>query len=203
VADIGSDDVILSLSWCQATDIGLIVTNPTPDWAEYETGVRQLVRIDNGMRWALADAYRIGDNFTSKDGTQAIDFAGVSLKTLQNYAWIAGRYSYGERVRGVSIHHHGVVAKLKPERRAYWLIRTLKDDLTVEQLEEYTAQERGVEGGYRSPYDTLVDQYNRMLEAYKLLPHTPETQQVQHALSVLESALKALRRALERIRRAA
>jgi hypothetical protein len=197
--------VLLEYSWCHVTDIGLVFFGEEPDWDTFRVDVGAMLVMDDALRWAIADAYRLGTGWFNgqKDPAQAIDWAKVSIKTVQNWAWVAGCYEYLERVRGASIHHHSVVAKLPNQRRRYWLTRVAIEDWSVEMLAEATAEERGAIGYGRDDYETMFDYYNRILEIYQRMPNYPEKPMVRRALKILESALQQVRSRIKLVKDAA
>lgn len=197
------DSTILDLGWATVTDRGLFIQSRNVKWEKFAEDFVAIQVLDNAMRWAIGDMYRAGVLlFRTKDPSQALSFAGVSLKTVQNWAWVCGRYWPTERVRGVSIHHHSVVAKLDQVTRRKWLLKVRDEDMTVEDLQEATAEIRGTEGRFLTPYDLLVDHYNTMLQTYVRLPDIPEKDRLRRALRNVQLALNEIEKRLATMKEA-
>lgn len=197
--------VLLEYTWCDVTEIGIRYHGEEPDWDTFEADVGAMIVMDDALRWAIGDSYRLGTMWFKghRDPSQAIAWARVSLKTVQNWAWVAGCYAYGERVLGASIYHHEVVAKLPQHRRLHWLSKVVKEEWTVEMLSIMTAKERGAVGNGREDYDLLIDYYNRSLEIYQRMPDWPEKPMVKRALQIMESALQKVKERIKLLKKAA
>jgi hypothetical protein len=70
------------------TSTGLIIDPGVPfdQWARYG---RKLQLADKGIQWALGDWVTYGDAHFKERAAQAVEFSGLKIKTLQNYATVA------------------------------------------------------------------------------------------------------------------
>jgi hypothetical protein len=183
---------LMALGWANVTPVGLLVTDPNPDWPDYENAIEMMVLSDNGNQWSIGDAYNFGlALFRDRDASQVFTARKVRYKTIQNYAWVCNRYALSERMWPPSFSHHAVVAKLPKSRRMHWLKRTVREDMTCEDLEELTADERGSLSQPVDPFTLMADIYNRSIEAWKKLPNVPEKRTVRDGLKTIERGIAA------------
>lgn len=185
---------IHNFEWASVTPIGLHVTSRNLDYEQYEQDVLYLLAMDNATQWSIGDAYNWGEIILPKnvDPSQAFSARRVKIKTIQNYAWVCNRYSYRERMYPPSFSHHAVVAKLPQERRYFWLMSAVLEDMSVEDLSEATAVERGIEYLLPNPFFQLVEYYNSSIQAFQRLPDYPEKPMIQRGLKLLEQGINEI-----------
>ena len=212
---------LATFSWAEVTPLGLSVTSAHPDWDEWYSDVGYLLSMENASQWGIGDAYRVGAfAFTSRDPTQAFSARRVRFKTIQNYAWVCGKYKFGpqeiiniagnqvlrhgQRYWPPSFSHHAIVAKLEHPRRKHWLMEAVVNDYVVEDLSLLTAKERGlVEDGSASLYREFMSRFGRLRDAYRLLPDMTEKFAIGFALDRLEEAVRSLESAVADLKKAA
>ena len=201
------DYVFYDLGWAQATVIGLSISSLDylkGNWVEYAKNIGWIIARMNGNKWALGDAYIAGEIvFRNRDATQTMPDTKIKIKTIQNYAWVCRRYPFSERMYPPSFSHHAIVAKLNPERRRYWLLRVLLEDLKCEDLTELTAEERGAFDDPRTAYRSLVRSYNQGIKAWRKLPSIPEKFMLERAFKTLEHILEKIDNRLRELRQKA
>jgi hypothetical protein len=182
------------VSFAEITPVGLMVTSRSFSWEDYEEAVNFLTGFESASQWSIGDAYNLGvQRFKrDRDPSQVFSARRVRWKTIQNYAWVCNRYIYSQRLYPPSFTHHSLIAKLKHDRRLYWLYRVLTEDLTCDELGELTAKERGVVlPGYDPVHDINVH-YNKAVAAYGRLPDIPERTMFKKGLKLIETALKQI-----------
>ena len=202
---------LYNFGWAQMGQMGLTITSRSVKWEKWAADLNILLTLENATQWAIGDMYLYGDNqFTYKDASQALSGRRVRLKTIQNYAWVCGRFERGEikieYIDGVAVEtngqrwfppsfsHHSVIAKLVPARRRYWQELIIKDHLNVAELTDLTAIERGIIEPAYDPLRVLFNSYNNAVQAYKQIPDEfdEDRNQIMKGLKTIEEALVSL-----------
>jgi hypothetical protein len=183
--------VLHSFSWADILPIGLAIRSREFSWDDYERTAHFLLTLENASQWTIGDAYNAGlIRFRGKrDPTQAFTARKVKIKTIQNYAWTCRKYTLSQRLYPPSFSHHALVAKLPPERRVYWLLRCISEDLSCEELDVMSAAERGLTEDDLSQFSLLIRRYNAILRSWQSLPPGEVKAGIKRGLKLIEEAL--------------
>ena len=114
------------------TSTGLqVIGKPTFDeWMQFG---QVLWGIKSAVQWAIADWLRYGEGEYGERYAQAMDARNVSEHTLQNYAWVGGKFDSSRRRGNLSFSHHEAVAAIPdPE---------IQDDLLTQAVNEHMSRE--------------------------------------------------------------
>ena len=196
---------LFSFSWARVTPVGLWITTRSIDWQTYDDDVNALITHHNASQWSIGDAYRFGLMAFKKDQdpTQVFTARNVRIKTIQNYAWVCNQYAYQERMWPPSFSHHSVIAKLQPDRRRHLLSKCVRQDWTVEDLDEYTRVEREIieksQNQTRKPFEKimlemLTERYNSAVQVFQKIPDWPERAMIQRGLKMIEQGIEGVNR---------
>lgn len=112
---------------------------------EWETITRQLSEVFSHtgiahvrIGFLLGDALNYGERHFSEECAQAIDATRehmrLSIKTMQNFQWIAGKIAPQDRHELLSMAHHEAVAKLDPSQQRELLDEAQSEALPVSKL---------------------------------------------------------------------
>ncbi len=112
---------------------------------EWETITRQLSEVFSHtgiahvrIGFLLGDALNYGEQHFSEECAQAIDATRehmrLSIKTMQNFQWIAGKILPQDRHELLTMAHHEAVAKLPPAQQRELLDEAQSEALPVSKL---------------------------------------------------------------------
>lgn len=94
----------------------------------------QLSGVLNSSAWWLGDWLVFGKKHFADRYQRGIEKAGLSYKTLRNYAWVARRFSPERRRPGLTFQHHAEVASLPEEMQDQLLRHAEEEGWTTKQL---------------------------------------------------------------------
>lgn len=80
------------------------------EWAEIGS---TLATMERGLPWWAGDWLNYGEHTYGEKYAQAVYETGREKQTLQNYAWVAGRFSIDRRRENLTWSHHEAVAGLE------------------------------------------------------------------------------------------
>lgn len=114
------------------TPTGLIIQ----PWVTYDAWVgygRKLQLADKGIQWALGDWIIHGETYFKDRAEQAVEFTGLKVKTLQNYATVAEKVKKSRRRDSdvVDFSTHAEVASLPAKEQERILAMAEADPTTV------------------------------------------------------------------------
>ena len=130
-------------------------------WKEWSSDFQASTEDFTKNQWGIADKYITGEDTFGEEAPQAIDPLMISQVKLMRYVWVARKFSHSRRRKELSFSHHEVVAALPPDKQDEWLDKCVKEKLTVQDLEDQSAEDRGVEG---SGTPTLSDHLEMLLD---------------------------------------
>jgi hypothetical protein len=184
--------VVVEQIWTSITPLGLLPT-AHPNWLEWVDTWALACSLEAMGPWVLGDAYVIGENEFEEQASQVLENRRQSLKTIRNYASTCRRWPYSRRRASVHFSHHAVLNSLPDARQELWLNRVETEDLSVDQLEDMTAEERGVEApADLAPIDLLLQAEDLLEQAQVLVGETSaEWGLIGRVLKVLGTVLHA------------
>lgn len=95
----------------------------------------ELAPVAKSIGFIIGDWINYGDGRYGEKYTEALKLTGLSLATLQEYAYVARRVETSVRTEVLDFTHHKVVAKVKdPEAQRKWLDTAVKENLSVARL---------------------------------------------------------------------
>lgn len=115
--------------------------------AWYEYG-RRLSSFERHFRWLLGDWYLLGETRFGEAAAQAVE--AVSLKTVQNAAWVAERFPPSRRRENLSWSHHAEVAGLEAAEADALLDRAESDGWSRARLRLVRREYQAIEAGRSS-----------------------------------------------------
>lgn len=100
------------------TSTGLII-DPGVSYERWERYGRKLQLAEKGVQWALGDWVTFGEEYFKERASQAVEFTGLKVKTLQNYATVAKAVGKSRRRDSdvVDFSTHAEVAMLPPDEQ--------------------------------------------------------------------------------------
>lgn len=163
------------------TPTGLIIE----PWVTYEAWVqygRKLQLADKGIQWALGDWVIFGEGKFKERAAQAVEFTGLKIRTLQNYATVAKAIDESRRRDSdvVDFSVHAEVAQLPENEQERILSEAAADPVntTVKHVRREVHRVQRRLGKRKSEIETV---------------HTPEVQEYlqryMDALTDLENAV--------------
>lgn len=123
---------------------GLLVDGH-PDFAACERMGKVLPTFEKASQFAVGDYLLYIEDALGERAAQIVDAEnGWSLKTCENYKWLAARVAMDvRRMDRLGIRHHQLVAKLGPQQQVKWLTKAAADDeaqpWTVKRLKDAMA----------------------------------------------------------------
>lgn len=146
---------------------------PYEQWEQYG---RKLQLAEKGIQWALGDWMIHGETFFRERASQAVEFTGLKIKTLQNYATVAHKVEKSRRRDSdlVDFSTHAEVACLPDEEQERILAKAESDPnaMTVKHVRREVHKAKRRMGKEKSELEII---------------HTPE---VQEWLTGLLSSIK-------------
>lgn len=95
----------------------------------------ELAPVAKSIGFIIGDWINYGDGRYGQKYADALKLTGLSLATLQEYAYVARRVETSVRTEVLDFTHHKVVAKVKdPEAQRKWLDTAVKENLSVARL---------------------------------------------------------------------
>lgn len=113
-----------------AITINGLVVDGHPAFPQWQKTIRDLRVSEKGAQFALGDAINFGEEAYGEKASQELDPEnGWSLKTIQNYSWLARRIAPDvRRMDRLGVRHHQLVATLAPTKQRSWLHKAAADD---------------------------------------------------------------------------
>lgn len=81
----------------------------------------RLADIVNASAWWIGDWLVYGQDKYPDRYKRAIARTSLDYQTLRNYSWIARKFEYSRRRKGLSFQHHVEVAALPSDEQEHWL----------------------------------------------------------------------------------
>jgi len=113
------------VAWTPADDIDRIA------WVR--AGMR-LGTLSRSSNWWVGDWLRYGNEKWGEKYTAAARITGYDPHSLENMAYVAGRFEISLRRENLSWSHHFVVAALEPAAQSHWLDLATTQGLSVSDL---------------------------------------------------------------------
>lgn len=104
-----------------------------------------LATFTDALQWYWGDWIAYGERHYG-EYTQYVDDAGVAVKTLQNWVYVAQAVEPSRRREDLSWSHHAKVASLDPDEQTRWLQQAADNGLSANALGEAIA-------GSKADYD--------------------------------------------------
>lgn len=106
-----------------------LVIDPSVTYEQWEKYGRKLQLADKGIQWALGDWVIFGEGKFNERAAQAVEFAKRKVKTLQNYATVAGAIPKSRRRDSDSVDFttYSEVASLPADEQEVILARAADD----------------------------------------------------------------------------
>lgn len=140
------------------TPTGLII-DPSVTFEEWERYGRKLQLAEKGIQWALGDWVIHGETHFKERAAQAVDFTGRKIKTLQNYATVAGAVKQSRRRDSdvVDFSTHAEVASLPDEEQERILAIAEADpgEMTVQKVRREVHKVKRKMGKQKSEIEIL------------------------------------------------
>lgn len=177
--------------WATITVVGLIVRFRNPDPRAFLGTVTTLLTSRKTAMWGLGDCYNISKGL-AEEVWQDINESEFPLKRIQNYASVCRAWSYDRRRPEADFYHHAVLASLPVPRQEYWIQRVIDENMSVEQLETLTADERP----HANPptfFDQLGQEAERVKKLYAIAPEGDIANLIQKAANALGDAWKIMK----------
>jgi hypothetical protein len=139
------------------------------EWQAYGS---KLGAVSNSSSWWLGDWVRFGQRqYTDHRYQLASHISGYDEHTLQNFAYVAGRYEASRRREALTWSHHAELASLEPADQDRWLDQATVQHLSVRRLRENVRHERRLAHDNAQP-PLQDDQPDSTTEAADSLPFT-------------------------------
>lgn len=109
--------------------------NEDLSFEEWDNLGQKLAPLGKAIGFIIGDWINYGDGRYGEKYTDAIKLTGLSLPTLQEYAYVARRVETSVRTEVLDYTHHKMVAKIKdPDEQKHWLNMATEHDLSVARL---------------------------------------------------------------------
>ena len=121
-----------------------------PDTLSYDEwlSVGAFIRLlHTASDWYIGDWLAYGEHTYGEKYAQAVDATGLSVSSLQGRAYVSTNVAASERVEGLSVGHHAVVASEPPTVQAELLTAAKAEGLSVRQMRRQLYEARGREFG--------------------------------------------------------
>ena len=113
---------------------GLIITEDLT-FEEWQALGNQITPVAKSIGFIVGDWINYGDGRYGEKYTEALRLTGLSLATLQEYAYVARRVETSVRTEVLDFSHHKVIAKIKDsESQKKWLETAATENLSVARL---------------------------------------------------------------------
>lgn len=105
---------------------------------EWEGVGRMLRSIGEALQWAWGDWLNYGQRTYGETYAQCSDLAGVEVKTLQNWRYVAEAVQPARRKEDLTFTHHAAVASLPPAEQDAALTWAAETGASVRDLRVHT-----------------------------------------------------------------
>lgn len=124
-------------------------------WQQYG---RKLQLAEKGIQWALGDWMIHGETYFKERAAQAVEFTGLKLKTLQNYATVAEAVEKSRRRDSdlVDFSTHAEVASLSPKQQERLLAKAERESLTSREVRREATRIKRQEGRQKSELEIIL-----------------------------------------------
>jgi hypothetical protein len=116
-----------------------------PSWTEWSLDFNEACTNQSKNQWKLADRYIVGEDTFGEEAPQAVNPLKISLTKLMRYVWVARKFAPSRRRKELSFSHHEVLAALPHDLQDKWLAESVQKEYSVQELEDASADDRGVE----------------------------------------------------------
>lgn len=139
------------------TSTGLII-DPSVSYEQWERYGRKLQLAEKGIQWALGDWMIHGETFFKDRAEQAVEFTGLKLKTLQNYATVAEKVEKSRRRDSdvVDFSTHAEVASLSAKQQERLLAKAERESLTSREVRREATRIKRQEGKQKSELEIIL-----------------------------------------------
>lgn len=139
------------------TSTGLII-DPSVSYEQWERYGRKLQLAEKGIQWALGDWMIHGETHFKERASQAVEFTGLKLKTLQNYATVAESVEKSRRRDSdvVDFSTHAEVASLSAKQQERLLAKAERDNLTSREVRREATRLKRQEGKQKSELEIIL-----------------------------------------------
>jgi hypothetical protein len=105
---------------------------------DWQSVGQTLQMIAGASLWWIGDWYLFGEDHFGELAAQAIgDDTGYSARTVQQAAWVCGRFAFSKRLEDVPFSTHMVLAGVKDEVKRYELLALAAEERwTMRQAQE-------------------------------------------------------------------
>ena len=122
-----SEDQPLQLGQFSLGQTGLTVKGK-PTIKEWENVGAFIQHVEGAVQWWIGDWLNYGESAYGEKYSQALEATGIPLRTLENYAFVAGHVTSTRRRVDVGWALHQELASYSAKEQREWLARIVKGD---------------------------------------------------------------------------
>ncbi|MGB1286778.1 MAG: hypothetical protein ACPG7F_09620 [Aggregatilineales bacterium] len=170
--DMMQDGKYIYFQGCELSRTGIqIPDNLEPEeWATVGSLLRD---IDIALQWMIGDWFVYGSANFNLDYETFAEEIGFSIRTLQQYKYVAENVDSSVRTEKLSFTHHQLVASLRNqnnvpdvEQQSYWINQAVSNGWTVKQMRDaMTGKTPAAPGRYFKAVDSLRRRFKSWIPA--------------------------------------